>query len=121
MSSARGASSWTAAIAACSWYGPIGARVSVAVDQRDALGDRAAVPARAVLLGERDAARRRRPVRAGAAGVGQQHQREQPGDLAVVGQQPVQLAGQPDRLVRAARPAAASRPLLPVYPSLKIR
>ena len=30
--------------------------------------------------------------------VGQQHQRQQPGDLAVVGQQPVQLAGQPDRL-----------------------
>ena len=31
------------------------------------------------------------PVRGGPAGVGEQHQREQPGDLAVVGQQPVQL------------------------------
>ena len=41
------------------------------------------------------------PVRAGAAGVGEQHQREQPGDLAVVGQQPVQL--------RASRIASADR------------
>ena len=47
----------------------------------DALGDRRPVPAAAVLLGERDQLAVRAGAR-GAAGVGQQHQREQPGDLA---------------------------------------
>ena len=47
----------------------------------------------------RPAGRGRRPGRAGRSpGVGEQHQREQPGDLAVVGQRGVQLPGQPDRL-----------------------
>ena len=51
-----------------------------------------AVPEAAVLLGERD----QRAVGAGAGRaprVGQQHEREQPGDLAVVGQQRVHRRG----------------------------
>ena len=74
----------------------------------------AAVPARAVLLGQRD----QRAVGAGAgraAGIGEQHQREQPGDLAVVGQpRRVQLPGQPDRLGGQLDPRAAPRPELAV-------
>ena len=66
-------------------------------DQRDALRDRGGVPARPVLSLQRD------QLAAGAGagrppGIGQQHQREQAGDLAVVGQQAVQHAGEPDRL-----------------------
>ena len=87
MSSARAASSCTAAIAAWSWYGADRAlRDSVARDERDALGDRRSVPQRAVLLVERDQLAVRPGARR-AARVGEQHQREQPGDLAVVGQQ----------------------------------
>ena len=103
VSSERAASSCTAAIAACSWYGPIGALASASVIRRDPLGDGRRVPAAAVLLGERD----QRAVRAGprrTAGVGQQHQREQPGDLAVVGQALAQLPGQADRLARQLDP-----------------
>ena len=66
-------------------------------DQRGPLLDRAAVPERSILLGERDqgavVADASRP-----AGVGQEHQREQTGDFAVVGQEAPQLARQPDRL-----------------------
>ena len=68
-----------------------------AVIRRDALGDRSGVPQAAVLLGERD----QRAVGASprrAAGIGEQHQREQTGDLAVVGQQSMELTGQADRL-----------------------
>ena len=57
------------------------------------------VPAAPVLLGHGDQLAvgpgPRRP-----AGVGEQHQRQQPRHLAVVGQQPVDHAGQPDRLGR---------------------
>ena len=69
-------------------------------DERDALVDAAPrSQRRAVLLGERD----QRAVGAGARGaarVGEQHQREQAGDLAVVGQQAVHLPGEADRLGR---------------------
>ena len=57
------------------------------------------IPQRAVLLGERDEAAVGRRAR-GPARVGEQHQREQAGDLAVVGQQRVHHAGEPDRLGR---------------------
>ena len=36
-------------------------------------------------------------MRAGSPSVGEQHQRQQPGDLALVGPQRAQHAGQPDR------------------------
>ena len=67
-----------------------------ALQDLDAFGDQRGVPAAAVLRGERH----QRAVRAGAgraAGVVQQHQREQPGDLLVIdaGSEPT---GQPDRL-----------------------
>jgi len=71
-------------------------------DERDALGDLGLVPAPPVLLGQRD----QLPGRAragGPPGVGEQHQREQPGDLAVAGQQPADDPGKPDRLGRQVR------------------
>ena len=104
MSSARGASSWTAAIAAWSWYGPSGASRQRVGDERDALLDRLLVPPRPVLLGERD----QRAVGPGArraARVGEQHEREQPGDLAVVGQQ----RGAPRGSSRIASPVSSAR------------
>jgi hypothetical protein len=78
-------------MAACSWYGPT-----------LPLGDLGLVPPVPVLVGQRD----QRPIgeRAGRApGVGQQHQCQQPGDLAVRGQQAVQPAGQPDCFHRQRR------------------
>jgi hypothetical protein len=66
-------------------------------DQGDLLGDGPRVPQTAILLGERH------QLAAGAgpprpARVGEQHQREEAGDLAVLGQLSVQLPGKPDRL-----------------------
>jgi hypothetical protein len=64
----------------------------------DALGDQIGAPQSAVLVGQRHQA----AVGAGpcvASGVVEQKQREQPGDLWVVGRRE-QLAGQPDRLRR---------------------
>ena len=93
----RRASACTAAIAACSWYGPTGPVRERPADQGGALGDGGGVPAGAVLVGQRD----ERAVRAGAgraARVGEQHEREQAGDLALVRERRVQLPGQPDRL-----------------------
>jgi hypothetical protein len=61
----------------------------VAVRDRLAFGDRGGVPQRPVLLGQRHD----RGVGVGAGGpacVGEQHQREQSGDLALAGQQAVQ-------------------------------
>ena len=96
MSSGRGASSCTAAIAAWSWYGPSGACSSASRDQRDALRDQRLVPVAAVLLVERY--ERAVGARALAApGVGQEHQREETGDLTVVGKQLVHRPGQADR------------------------
>jgi hypothetical protein len=68
-------------------------------DQRHALGDLVGVPAAAVLLRHGD----QRAVRPGArrpARVGEQHQREEPGHLAVLREQAVHDPGQPDRLGR---------------------
>ncbi len=50
------------------------------LQDRDALGDQRRVPPAAVLLGERDEAAVRAGAR-GAAGVVQQHERQQAGDL----------------------------------------
>ena len=99
MSSTVGASACTAAIAACNWYGPSFVPRQRVEDQRAARGDVRAVPTHAVLVGERD----ERTVGAGAgaaARVGEQHQREQPGHLAVVGERALDLAHQADRLAR---------------------
>jgi hypothetical protein len=92
VSSARRASSWTAAMAASSWYGPSGDR-----DIAPVTGAVALLDGRAVLLGQRN----QRAVRPGARRkprLGQQHQREQPGDLAVARQQAVHGPGEPDGL-----------------------
>src|SRR6478672_8515866 len=98
VSAALGASSCTAAIAACSWYGPTGPRPSV----RDTLGDLLAGPELAPLLRERvQRAVVLRPR--GSPGLGEQHQREQPRDIVRSGEQPPQQARQPDRLGRPIR------------------
>ena len=60
------------------------------------LGDQRAVPAAAVLLVQRHQLAAGDPGR--AAGLGEQHQREQPGHLGLVGQQGAQDPRQPDRL-----------------------
>ena len=61
MSAALGASSCTAAIAACSWYGPSGGAPEHAAEERDALGDQRMVPARRGPARRAARARRRRP------------------------------------------------------------
>ncbi|RAO53578.1 hypothetical protein ONO86_01495 [Micromonospora noduli] len=66
-------------------------------DQLDALGDLVGAPPGAVLLGHRHQLTvRADPCR--SAGVGEQHQRQQSGDLGVLGHQPAHQPGQPDRL-----------------------
>ena len=80
-------------------------------DQGDALADRGGVPQATVLLGHGNGL----PVGRGprrAAGVGEQHQGEQPGGLGVGRQQAVQQPGQPDRLgaqVRSQQPGSGCR------------
>jgi hypothetical protein len=72
--------------------GPGRAAAERAGDQGHALGDAGGVPQAAVLFGHRDQV----AVRAGARRaprVGEQHEREQPGHLAVIGQQAVHDAG----------------------------
>ena len=70
-------------------------------DERDALRrSSAAFHSVAVLLGERDQRAVGLVVRAAAPGVGEQHQRQQAGDLAVVGQQRVHGPRQPDGFSR---------------------
>jgi hypothetical protein len=65
--------------------------------QRDALRDQAAIPPQPVLVGQRHqlaiAVDPGRPAR-----LGQQHQRQQPLDLAVARASLVQRPGEPDRL-----------------------
>ena len=60
-------------------------------------GDQRRVPRPAILLVEGDQFTGRRNPR-GAAGLGEEHQRQQPGDLTVVGQEGADLASEPDRL-----------------------
>ena len=73
------------------------------LDQRQALGDLLPVPKRAVLLfQEHDVPDS--SLAAGAAGIMQQHQREQASDLAAAGHQRVEQPSQSDRLAREIRP-----------------
>ena len=68
------------------------------LDQRPPLVEAAPVPPAAVLVGEQD----ERAVLVGpggAAGAGEQDESEQPGDLGLIRQQPVQPAGEPQRLL----------------------
>jgi hypothetical protein len=78
--------------------GPDRRRGQHRLEYGDALGHRGGVPEPAVLIGERDeravVPRPRRPAR-----LGEQHQRQQAGHLAVVRQLGAQQSGQPDRLV----------------------
>jgi hypothetical protein len=64
-------------------------------DQGGALPDQLPVPRAPVLLGERHQGAVG-PGPGGTAGVGEQHEREQSSDLAVLGQQPAHLAGETD-------------------------
>ena len=77
--------------------GPDGRAGQGAGNQFGAFPDHPPVPPAAVLFGERDklpaGSRPRWP-----AGLGEQHEREQPGGLAVVWPPGMQLTGQPDRL-----------------------
>ena len=71
-------------------------------DERNALFDERLVPEGAVLLGEWD----QRAVGAGtrrAPRVGEQHEREEPGHLAVVGEQAADFAGEADGFTREIR------------------
>ncbi len=67
------------------------------VEHAGAFGDECLIPAAAVLFFQRDRSSRRLP-RPGPRVV-QQHQRQQAGGLGVRGQQPVQEAAKPDRLL----------------------
>ena len=88
-------------------------------DQGDPFGDGAGVPAGPVLLGQGDQAAVG-PGPGRPPGVGEQHQRQEPGDLAVLGQQPVQLLVR--RIASEVRSARwRSGPELAAYPSLKMR
>ena len=90
-------------MAAWSWYGPIGPldRVSVTRATPSAMASVFQSVRSCSSSGTSD------PSGAGAgraAGVGQQHEGQQPGHLAVAGDQPVELAGQPDGLGRQLGP-----------------
>ena len=73
-------------MAACSWYAPTDPCDERRRDERDAFRDRALIPQRSILLRERDQLAVR-PGPRGAPRIGEQHQREQPGDLAHLRQQ----------------------------------
>ena len=91
------ASAWTALMAACSWYGPGWSRRRHARTIACPSVDQGPVPARAVLLAEQH----ERAVGVGsrrATRLGQQQQRQQAGDLRLVGHQRRQQPRQPDRL-----------------------
>ena len=120
MSAAVGASSCTAAIAACSWYGPTGRAPSVRVTSAMPSAISAGVPAGPVLLGQRH----EQPVGVGAGGppgLGEQHQREQPGDLAVVRARSA-CSSRVSRIASRGQVGPLRlRPELVVYPSLNTR
>ena len=67
--------------------------------ERDALGDRLAIPERAILLVERNQLAVRAGAR-GAARVGEQHQREQARDFPSSGSERVHSAREANRFVR---------------------
>ena len=116
------ASAWTAAIAACSWWADLPARQHRG-DQPGPLLDLPGVPPGPVLLGERHQVAVAVGARV-AAGVGQQHQRQQPGRL-VVGATGRGLGRASIRVSRIASPATdtsvSCSPAVAAYPSLKAR
>ena len=90
-------------MAAWSWYWPSRVRVSASLTSATPSSMQAWFQRAAILLGQRD----QRTVGGGTArppGLGQQHERQQAGDLAVVGEQPVQL-----RVSRIASPVSSAR------------
>ena len=107
------ASSWTAAIAACSWYGPAAPRGSAASSSAvpSAICSRSHLARSCSASGISDPSG---PSAGGPPRVGQQHQRQQAGHLAVLRQQPVQPAGEPDRLPDSAGPVSSSPSLVRV-------
>ena len=115
VSSALGASACTAAIAACSWYGPSGPLDSAELTSATPSAMADAIPRRPVLLGERDQPAALIRARE-AAGVREQHERQQAGDLVVVGEEPVQHPRQPDRLVGELGPLQVARRTTPCSP-----
>ena len=76
------------------------------LQNRHPLGDQAGVPARSVLLTKRYQAASRASARS-ATRIVQQHEREQPRDLRLVGQGD-ELAGETDRLGRQVNVSAVS-------------
>ena len=120
VSSKRVASSCTAAIAACSWYGPIGALASVSVISAMPSAMACAVPRAAVLFGERDqGAVRARFARGGARrSAASARAARRPRRRRAAGRAPAGSAGSP-RAVSSTR--CSDEPELAVEPSLKIR
>ena len=91
------APSWSAAIAAWSWYGPGSPHPERPLDERGALLDPGAVPATPILVVEED------ELAVGAdaglaARIVQEHQGQQAERLGLVRHQPDQDAAEPDRL-----------------------
>ena len=82
-------------------------------EQRGAFLDGGLVPERAVLLVERDDFAGGSGAR-GAAGIGEQHEGEQAGDLGVFGKQRVGGAGEADGFARRDRARCSSGPALEV-------
>ena len=115
-----GAVAWHAAIAACTWYGPGCAAPQRGVEHRDALGDRVAVPPRAVLRLERARGRRqRRPGwtrRASCRSISA----SRPSASGSSGMSSVEGAGEADRFGAQLRPDR-SAPAVAAYPSLNSR
>ena len=115
-----GASSWTAAMAAWSWYGPTGptGRAASTSSMPSAIWSRFHSARSCSASGMKDPSV---PMRAHAAGIGEQHQGEQAGHLAVVGERPVQLARQADGLGAERRDGQAAPGRRGVCPSVKTR
>ena len=100
--------------------GRAGQCASACGDQRDALGDRAPGPSGCGPARRAGSSAPSARCARAAPGVGQEHQREQTGDLTVVGQQLVHRPGQADRFGGEVGPDQI-RPDDVVYPSLKMR
>ena len=97
MSAGVGASSWRAAIAAWTWYGPGRPAATARSTSARPSAIARAVPARAVLVVEQhEVAALADP--GVAPGVVEQHQRQQPGRLGLVGEQRDHDPRQADRL-----------------------
>ena len=92
-----GASAWTAWIAALDLVGARPVSLEAAAHERLPLGNPSAVPARALLVREQHELAARVDARC-APRIDQQHQREQPRHLRLVGRELEQVPAEPDRL-----------------------